>query len=1363
MLRILLCLLFVAIFNTTHAAAPTNIPPALQDWRDWVLHDQSDFICPYQHNRNSRRCEWSSGLTLELDSHGGKFVYDVEVFNRSWITLPGSSDYWPQNVRHNGQDLTVIEKNNRPQARLNKGVYRLEGRFIWNELPRSLEVPPQAGLIQLSIDRQTVLQPLYENASTLWLRSERSSRPENQQNEMDIKVFRKLTDHNPALIETLIHLDVSGEEREITTGPALLDGFTVQRFESDLPARIEHDGTLRIQLKPGRWQLRVLAHSQQPLDKLQFSPAGEHWPSQEVWVFESVPSLRTVQASGLPSIDPRQTTLPQEWYNLPAYLAEPGRVLVFEEQYRGNLSSRANQLRLNKTLWLAFSGEYFTVLDRISGTFNESRLQTTPQYQLGRAEQNGTPLVITQLPGSESTGIEIRDTHLNLDATSLLSKESTYSSSGWTQTFTDMQHTLVLPPGWSLFHASGADSVYGSWVGKWNLWHIFLLLLVVVALSRSFSWKMGALALVTLLLTYHRASAPLFIWLNFAALYALRPYVSGKFSAWFDRYTLASFAVCLLLLTPFIVQQVRLALYPQLELNQLASAPSSYEQTAATPNRSRNAPSNETFADDGIEEVVVTGIRSSKQQYLSTPEPESPRLDLYDANQKVQVGPGLPDWSWQQNRLHWSGPITTAETHRLWLISPLWNRLGYALSAIMQLLLLLSIAGCFYASQWPQWRNKLSRGGASVTGLLLVGLLIPPDTNAQHFPPENILTELEERLTRPPECLPSCASIESVLLQSNNNQLSVTLVAHSAEDMSFPLPGDVSNWIPQRVDLNGVRAKWLHKEDDRLFIRLRPGRHQINLSGTTQGLDQVVLDFGIALHNVQTELQNWQVSGVPQSRQTSRSLQLQRTLQGDELTAEKLLPDPVAPLVRIIRNVHLGLDWRVSTTVQRIAPANGAIHLSVPLLDGEAPTSGTLTREGEMRVSMDEHQGIFSWNATLKESPQIVLRTYPNPAWTETWKVEASTHWHVQTDGIAPLANSGAAGSWTWLPWNNETVTLDIVKPEAAAGRSLSIDALTLQQAVGKRTGEISLELQIRASQGSQYNFNLPENAQFKRLLIDGTETPVGRDDSQLQIPIAPGKHRIDVEWNDQQSVALRTATPALDMGLPVSNIRLQQQLPKDRWLLFVNGPTVGPAILFWGVLIVVIMAALALGKSGLTPLKTWHWIVLSLGTVAIDLYLLMIVAAWFIALEWRGRRQDAPDRQAFNLMQVALIGFSLVTLGALLASIPASLLSSPDMLLTGNGSSGTSLRWYQDASAGTIAQGYALSLPIWCYRLVMLLWAIWLAFALMRWIPWAWKQLCAGGFWFQQPKNKRERGVSSSKGKDSQEALPDRSGPDTK
>ncbi len=36
----------------------------------------------------------------------------------------------------------------------------------------------------------------------------------------------------------------------------------------------------------------------------------------------------------------------------------------------------------------------------------------------------------------------------------------------------------------------------------------------------------------------------------------------------------------------------------------------------------------------------------------------------------------------------------------------------------------------------------------------------------------------------------------------------------------------------------------------------------------------------------------------------------------------------------------------------------------------------------------------------------------------------------------------------------------------------------------------------------------------------------------------------------------------------------------------------------------------------------------------------------------------------------------------------------------------------------------------MWVYRVVMLAWSLWLAFAVVRWVRWGWIGFSAGGIW---------------------------------
>ena len=61
-------------------------------------------------------------------------------------------------------------------------------------------------------------------------------------------------------------------------------------------------------------------------------------------------------------------------------------------------------------------------------------------------------------------------------------------------------------------------------------------------------------------------------------------------------------------------------------------------------------------------------------------------------------------------------------------------------------------------------------------------------------------------------------------------------------------------------------------------------------------------------------------------------------------------------------------------------------------------------------------------------------------------------------------------------------------------------------------------------------------------------------------------------------------------------------------------------------------------------------------------------------------------------------------------------------MHVTGNGSTAERLRWFADQTDSSIPEASVWSLPLWTYKALILAWALWLSFALMRWLPWIWE-----------------------------------------
>jgi hypothetical protein len=85
-----------------------------------------------------------------------------------------------------------------------------------------------------------------------------------------------------------------------------------------------------------------------------------------------------------------------------------------------------------------------------------------------------------------------------------------------------------------------------------------------------------------------------------------------------------------------------------------------------------------------------------------------------------------------------------------------------------------------------------------------------------------------------------------------------------------------------------------------------------------------------------------------------------------------------------------------------------------------------------------------------------------------------------------------------------------------------------------------------------------------------------------------------------------------------------------------------------------------------------------------------------------------------------------------LIGAVGTGLLGDPDMQIAGNNSSSYQLNWYTDQASDILPTASMFSVPLWIYRMLMLLWALWLAFSVIQWLKWAWRCYSKGGLWRQ-------------------------------
>ena len=174
MLKRLLFFLFPVILLFSAAAEarrlPVNeVPEPLKPWVDWVLFDEEGINCPpVFSDPESRRCAWPSRLSLSLDEKGGSFRQKWQVYEESWIQLPGDSRHWPEKVMLGREAVTVADRQGLPYIRLKKGRHFVTGRFSWRELPESLNVPSETALIGLSVSGREFSAPGKGSSISSW-------------------------------------------------------------------------------------------------------------------------------------------------------------------------------------------------------------------------------------------------------------------------------------------------------------------------------------------------------------------------------------------------------------------------------------------------------------------------------------------------------------------------------------------------------------------------------------------------------------------------------------------------------------------------------------------------------------------------------------------------------------------------------------------------------------------------------------------------------------------------------------------------------------------------------------------------------------------------------------------------------------------------------------------------------------------------------------------------------------------------------------------------------------------------------------------------------------------------------------------
>ncbi|HEY0802887.1 MAG TPA: hypothetical protein VGD54_18775, partial [Steroidobacteraceae bacterium] len=797
------------------------VPKELEGWQPWVQYGQEFRHCPFLassdgSDESKRICAWPGRLNLELHQGGGRFTQTWFSYAEAWVSLPGNLEYWPSVVTVNGVAAAVVARNGIPQIRVPEGTSAMAGNFTWTKRPESLPIPPHTGLIDLNLDGHRIDQVDRPN-DAVWLGRRHEAEVAQQ---LEVQVYRLLSDGIPTALETRLDLQVAGDVREEALPNVLPQGFQPMSLESELPARVDSDGHLRVQVRAGSWTITVAARAADNLETITIPSASGNWPKQEVWSYASDDRLRVAALEGAETIDPAQANVPEEWRQYPSYRIAAGSALHIFERSRGVSPQEGNHLVMQRELYLDFAHQGYTAIDQISGQMRSGwRLDMRAPYRLMRAGSGADNLLVTE--DAALTGVELRSPVLNLATVARVTVPGgAIPASGWTERMDRVSGVLNLPPGHRLLAAFGTDSAPDAWVERWGLLDLFLLLITAVVALRLFGWFYAVIAFAAVVLLHQEN--PSLIWLILSVLLAnaltrMIPEGWPRSAVSWSRNLLLG--LLLLVSVPFAITQVRFALYPQLADPSGYIAPQEVAQIAAEPkatglNRPNSAAPSRNFVPPPtaaeLQEVVVTGDKVANPYGLSQMLGSRQR---YAPGTSIQAGPGVPHWRYATYNFSWSGPVDAAQTVRFIVLPPvvvgIWRVLGVALLAALFLRMMRGSPDIK-----AEWLRLLATRGTA--GLYLVVafacMTICSPSRAYSTPDSELLNELKGRLSRPAKCVPTCAEIMAARLVLTPTTLEATLDVAALGSVAVALPTAGQRFDPDAISIDGTPVPGVYRD-----------------------------------------------------------------------------------------------------------------------------------------------------------------------------------------------------------------------------------------------------------------------------------------------------------------------------------------------------------------------------------------------------------------------------------------------------------------------------------------------------------------------------------------------------------------------
>lgn len=553
------------------------------------------------------------------------------------------------------------------------------------------------------------------------------------------------------------------------------------------------------------------------------------------------------------------------------------------------------------------------------------------------------------------------------------------------------------------------------------------------------------------------------------------------------------------------------------------------------------------------------------------------------------------------------------------------------------------------------------------------------------------------------EAILNNSTLDEIILPFNSNQLNLT-------DFSYDV-------LDKNTDKNHLG---ILRDKNTYVIGSDAGRYHIKMTFDILDMSRISLDrvwlasgninINNTSHEAQVSLEKTQSNNT--NNNNTENTQKQYNLNAD---------------VSIDKTISLnGTRWVANTTISSTQDTN----VNFPLLEGEHALDENQLDATHKNISLSVKAGV----------PSVVQSFFLPTNHIQMAKMDYPIHLHLEGTELyqAQKINNdrdiyttqNGQNNDSWLYAKQEPINIGILVQKAIVKDTTIVNQYQVNSHIEQGKLILNHTIDVHSSLANQLNFTTSDNEVIRSVNVNGQNINYATlSNHTYSVPVDEGATNIII-LTEKPLSALYIAKPFFKLNVPIYNEQWRQS-SDGIWAVLATG-NYHTSIAWVGVLLCMLVLSFFVANK-IFPMGVVASFVLLFGAMQGGLPLILLMLITFSLIQYR-KTHIIKDYFNFNAFQIIIAALVIATFFFVINSIHMSLILNHPNLYLSNIDENDGIVWF---SAYHSYIGGLVYLPLWLYKVLMLLWTFWFAYLIIDRAKWMWNAYTFGDiYWKKGPKH---------------------------